>query len=65
MGNKYLFVAIDKLTKRVETLVTIQIISKVNAKFLLNNIIFRHSLQKFLKDNGLNFTAKIIPKLNK
>ena len=66
MGNKYFFIAINKLTKWVKTLATLQITAKVTAKFLLNNIIFRHSCpQRFLTDNGLNFTAKIIPELNK
>ena len=66
VGNRILFVAIDKLTKWVETLASPNTTAKVTAKFLLQHIIFRHSCpQKFLTNNGTNFTARIIPELNK
>ena len=66
VGNRFLFVAIDKLTKWVETLASLNTTAKVTAKFLLQHIIFRHGCpQKFLTNNGTNFTARIIPELNK
>ena len=65
-GNRFLFVAIDNLTKWVDILASLFTTAKVIAKFLSQNIVLIHGcLQKFLTNNGTNFTSIIIPKLIK
>ena len=64
-GNRFIIVAIEKLTKRVEATPVQSASDIVTSKFLLHKIIYRHGCpQRFLTDNGTNFTACIIPILN-
>ena len=62
----YFIIAIDKLTKWVEVALIVNQSALTIAKFILNNIILKYGyLQQILTDNSINFTASILPLLNK
>ena len=63
---KYVIVAIDEFTKWVEMKPIRDLLANTTARFILDNIIYVHGCPQFIKtDNGTNYTANVIPNLNK
>ena len=60
-NNQYIIAAVDHFTKWVEAEVISSSSAKVNAKFIVSNVIVRHGCpQTLLTDNGSNFTSKVV-----
>jgi hypothetical protein len=65
-GHRYIVVAIDYVTKWVEAIALIDATAVSIAKYILNNIIFRHSVPKdmiLLSDQGSIFESKLVKEL--
>lgn len=63
--NQWIIVAIDQLTKWIETKAVSNMSALTRATFILENIIHKHGcLQMILTNRGTNFTPYIIPRLN-
>ena len=63
---KYVIVALDGFTKRVEMKPIRDLLANTTARFILDIIIHVHGCPQFIKTyNGTNFTANVIPNLNK
>ena len=61
-----IIVAIDHLTKWFEARAIKDLLANTVAKFVLEQIIFRHGSPQFLlMDNATNFTSQVLPRLDK
>src|ERR1044072_5549249 len=60
-GHRFILVAIDYFTNRVEAVSYANVTRQVVVRFIKNNLIYRYGIRsKIITDNGLNLNNKIM-----